>query len=562
MALDLGKPFPVDETLQRQAELLDLAYDAMFVRGLADDAIQYWNRAAHELYGWTRDEALGQSSHVLLQTQFPEPLDQIERTMIETGRWTGELLQTTRNGRRLIVESRWALQRAADGSPLAFLEINRDVTERRANEEHIAALNTELRERVTQMEVLTRATVAISSGLSLSDVLQRIVDTATEVIGARYAALGVADPQGRITQFITAGITPEQRAQLGPLPQGHGLLGVLILEGRPLHVPDIAADPRSIGFPPHHPPMTNLLGMPIRYRDRMVGNLYLTDKVGADDFDRRDEEILLLLATHAGVAIENARLYEQAQGARDRLSAWNRQLEAQVLERTREIERASKELTTRVLQAQEDERKRIARELHDETAQSLTTLLINLDFLSPHVPTDDAGGEDILSRVRALAARTLEETRALSHNLRPTILDDVGLVAAIQWFGDEFTATFGVPVEMDFGGAPEDRLPSEMETALFRITQEALMNAGKYAEATLVHVSLAVSDDEVCLTIDDNGKGFDLAQLPGPSKQGGLGLYGLQERAALLGGAAVIDTAPGEGTRVCLTVPYTPPSDA
>jgi GAF domain-containing protein len=162
---------------------------------------------------------------------------------------------------------------------------------------------------LARLQALDEATRALAAELSLDMVLQRIVEVAARVAGARYGALGIAGPDGYLTDFITTGISPQERAKIGPLPRGHGLLGLLIRQGQPLRVPHIAHDPRRVGFPPHHPPMTSLLGVPIRVRNEVVGDLYLADKVGAPEFSEEDQHLIELLAAHAGIAIENARLY-------------------------------------------------------------------------------------------------------------------------------------------------------------------------------------------------------------------------------------------------------------
>lgn len=146
----------------------------------------------------------------------------------------------------------------------------------------------------------------LASERSLRPVLQRVSDLAREILGARYAALGVANDEGRLLDFYTSGISAEQRAAIGPLPRGHGLLGVLIREGRPIRVPDIGHDPRSSGFPPNHPPMRSLMGVPIVSNGRVVGDLYVCDRVDERPFDDEDERLALLLAHHAAIAIENA----------------------------------------------------------------------------------------------------------------------------------------------------------------------------------------------------------------------------------------------------------------
>ncbi|HEX8917903.1 MAG TPA: GAF domain-containing protein [Chloroflexota bacterium] len=547
--------------LHAQAELLDLAHDAIFVRDASSGGIVYWNHGAEALYGYDRDDAVGRVSHDLLQTQFPQPLREIEEIMTRDGKWEGELVQRTRDGREVTIESRWALQRDARGEPDAFLEINRDVTERKQAEaqlnrrvKELAEANTEIARRHRELEAINVSLASISQALDLSDVLQNIVDAARDLIHSRYAALGVADGHGFITEFITSGITADQRAAIGPLPQGHGLLGTLIREAKPLRVSHIAEDPRSQGFPPHHPPMRTLLGVPILYKGRVVGNLYLTDKVDAAEFSEDDQELLVVLAHHAAVAIENAQLYEDARSARDQLRAWNRNLEVTVAERTQEVARINRELTARIFQAQEEERGRIARELHDETAQALARLLIDLDLVTPHIP-DEGPISAAMTRLEQGLKRTLDEVRTLSHDLRPAILEDFGLAAALKAYSDDWMQTFGVPVRVEVQAGSDDRLPSEMEIALFRIAQEALMNAGKYARATEVQVSLSFTEVHVELVVRDNGGGFDPEGLPEPTRQRGLGLYGMRERATLLGGHVAIESAPGQGTEVRLLAP-------
>jgi signal transduction histidine kinase len=436
-----------------------------------------------------------------------------------------------------------------------FALIERQQRELREAVGRLGALNEQNERRSLQLAAVNSAIRSISGELDLNDVLGQIVETAAHLVNAQYGALGVADEQGRILQFITTGITPEQRTAIGPLPQGHGLLGALITEATPLRIPNIGADPRSHGFPPNHPPMTSLLGVPILFHGRPVGDLYLTDKVGASQFSDEDQEMVMLLANHAAVAIENARLYSELRRSHDRLQSWNEELEQKVAERTREIERYSKELTTRVLRAQEEERKRIARELHDDTGQQLSTLLINLDLLEPSIPADDPLLQAGFDRIRTLAQRTLDAVRTLSHDLRPTILDDFGLVAAIRWFGDEYTKTFGVPVRIEIKNVPEDLLTPEAELALFRVAQEALTNSGKYAQATETGVEMTGNNGCVTLTVTDNGRGFDPEAVSGPTRQGGLGLYGMRERIELLGGQFAVEAAPNRGTRVVAEVP-------
>ena len=161
-------------------------------------------------------------------------------------------------------------------------------------------------------KALIEAGLVLSSELSLDAVLQRIVEVAAAISGARYGALGVVDHTGVIREFITTGVTPEQRAAIGHIPVGKGLLGLLIREQRPIRIPEIGVDARSVGFPPNHPPMKSFMGAPVTARGKVFGNIYLTEKLDATEFSEEDEEALIVLAAQAGVAIENARLYAEA----------------------------------------------------------------------------------------------------------------------------------------------------------------------------------------------------------------------------------------------------------
>jgi signal transduction histidine kinase len=170
-------------------------------------------------------------------------------------------------------------------------------------------------------ERLLEAGLALSSELSLPVILQRIVELAANLTGARYGALGVLSPDGTITEFITTGVTEAERAAIGHIPVGRGILGVLIDDATPLRLREIAEDPRSVGFPPNHPPMRSFLGAPVAARGRVFGNLYLTEKQNAEAFTDQDQRALVMLAGQAGVAIENARLYEEARDRARRLEA-------------------------------------------------------------------------------------------------------------------------------------------------------------------------------------------------------------------------------------------------
>ena len=368
---------------------------------------------------------------------------------------------------------------------------------------------------------LIEAGVVLASELSLETVLRRIVELAVDLTHARYGALGVLTPDGRrIDEFITVGITEQERAALGDPPTGHGLLGVLIRDAKPMRIPDIGADPRSVGFPPNHPPMRSLLGAPVTGRGKVFGNIYLTDKRSADTFDEEDERVLVVLATQAAVAVENARLIDEA----ERAAAELRRLE--------------------VL----DERERIGKELHDGVIQSLFAVGMNLQALASLSPDPEtarrleAAVEDVDHAIRDL--------RNYIFGLRPGILADRQLDQALRELGQAFSERTGVvtvvEVEADVASEVASRAPD-----IVQIVREALSNVGRHAAATTCRVRLARDrDGRVLLEVDDDGGGFDPK-----SPTTGMGLANLHERAGSLGGTIEIDSTAGRGTTLRITFP-------
>jgi signal transduction histidine kinase len=367
---------------------------------------------------------------------------------------------------------------------------------------------------------LIQAGMVLASELSLDVVLQRIVELAVDLTDARYGALGVLAPDGRsIQDFITVGITPQERAALGDPPVGHGLLGALIHEAEPLRIPDIGADPRSVGFPPNHPPMTSLLGVRISGRGTVFGNIYLTDKQDAEMFDEEDERVLVVLATQAAVAVENARLYD-------------------------ETERKGRELQR--LQVLE-ERERIGKELHDGVIQSLFAVGMSLQGLASS--TADA---EVVQRLEGAVEdvdHAIRDLRNYIFGLRPGILADRQLDQALTEMASEFDARTGILTVVALDGEAASVLASRAGDVV-QLAREALSNVSRHAEATTCRVSLLRGDGGLVLEIDDDGRGFDIE-----TTTWGMGLRNLRERAESLGGMLQVESTPGEGTTVRATFP-------
>jgi two-component system, NarL family, sensor histidine kinase UhpB len=219
------------------------------------------------------------------------------------------------------------------------------------------------------------------------------------------------------------------------------------------------------------------------------------------------------------------------------------------------IDEANRQRSTQIMNAMEEERKRIARELHDETSQVLTSLLISLAILEESITTQEA--RDRIAETRTLAHRTLRAIRNLSIDLRPSALDDLGLLPALRWYIKEYQQKFSIVVDFQASGFKE-RLSTEMETALYRIVQESLTNIAKHAQARHVTINLEGGTEAVNATITDDGRGFDLEQLqkiPSSGQERGWGLVGMHERAHLLDGGLEIDSSPGKGTTVHACIP-------
>jgi len=535
-----------------------------------------------------------------------------------------------------------------------------------------------------RMRALIEAGIALSSELSLEAVLQKVVEAAARLTGARYAALGVLDPSGqRLERFLTTGIDAETHRAIGDLPTGRGILGVLIRDAQPLRLHDLHEDPRSVGFPPGHPPMSTFLGVPVTLRGIAYGNLYLTEKDGGADFDTEDQAAVVLLAAQAAVAIENARLYETAtrwsgqlesinevmnalvtevdlqtllqlvadnlrelidarmslialpQGDRARVVALSgdgsepygelelgpRSKTMRVLGRRRseridsvlddpevdqetirrlavrtalyvpllvrgasigaiivhdkngpdprfseddlrlaEIfasraavavelrQRVARDALERIVTAQELERRRLARELHDETGQALTSILLGLRGLEEAQSPEDLRAA--VSEVRDLVRSTLQDVRRLAVELRPKALDDFGLVAALERLTDSFAEQTQIGVEF-VHNIPDGRLPPEIETALYRIVQESLTNIVKHARAGNVSIVLRGSSESVSVVVEDDGVGFEPGREPGD----GIGLVGMRERVGISGGTITVESRPGAGTTLRAEVP-------
>jgi signal transduction histidine kinase len=367
---------------------------------------------------------------------------------------------------------------------------------------------------ISALQAMSDAVLAITAERTVEPVLQRLVDAARDLAGARYAAVGVPDGEGAFERFITSGMTDELVAKMGPLPRTHGLLGAMLESPEPYRTLDIRTDPRFRGWWPRaHPTMRSFLGVPIVARGGIIGAFYLTDKVGADAFDDRDQELIEMLAAHAAIGIENARL-------------WERSRELSVVE----------------------ERNRVARELHDSVTQNLFGVVLAAEAAATLLDRDPDEARQQLGRVQELARAGMEELRSLIFELRPAALADEGLAATLRKHLAVLRRVHHQDIALKVAGAP--RPGGANDGDVFRIAQEAVHNAVRHADADHIRVGLQARNGHLVLTVDDDGVGFDPGEAAMRARR--LGLTSMEERAKALGGVLTIASRPGAGTKVRL----------
>jgi signal transduction histidine kinase len=368
------------------------------------------------------------------------------------------------------------------------------------------------------LKAVSDAVLAVASQLSVDEVLQRLVDCARELAGARYAALGIPDGGGGFRRFLVAGMSDELIEAMGPLPRTHGMLGAMLHADGAYVTDDIHRDPRFRGWwPRQHPDMRSFLGVPIVAREGVVGAFYLTEKEGADSFDEHDRELIELLASHAAIAITNARLYE----------------------RSRELSILS-------------ERNRLALELHDVVSQKLFSLNLAAEAAATLLDRDPGEARPQIDRVRDLAREALSELRALILGLRPAELERDGLEGVLRKEATMLQRVHGVTVRLDSDGAAT-HAGGPRDAEVLRIVEEALHNAVRHAAARSVTVRLRTHADALTVSVTDDGIGFDPTDPELRSHH--LGLTSMEERTRELGGRLTLSSRPGEGTVVSLEVP-------
>lgn len=384
----------------------------------------------------------------------------------------------------------------------------------------VARIQDRLERRNRELLALHTAGLDVASELSLEIVLNKVVEQARNLVGAKYGALSVIDREGNIQEFITSGVTLQERAAIGPPPVGHGVLGVVLHEGQHLRLPNVAAHPKSSGFPANHPVMRSLLAVPVTCKSPFLGNIYLSEKLDGALFTADDEETLERFAVQAAIAIDNAHLHAQAE----------------------EIATAR-------------ERLRIAHEMHDGIAQVLGYVNTKVQAAKQYLRrgmADDASQQ--LDELAVSARQAYSDVRESIVGLRTLPGRDRMLADVLAEFLQMWKDQTNVATELSID--PDLRLHPSVELQIVRIIQESLTNVRKHARATMVRVAVHRRDGQLVVSIHDDGAGFN-PEVTARGEFPKFGLTTMRERASSIRGSLDIDSAPGSGTTVRFTMPLT-----
>ena len=519
--------------------ILEHSDDAIFCKTL-DNIVTLWGRGAERVYGYSSEEMIGHSVERLLP---PDRLAEAKQLMarIVAGEQIEhfETVRMTRAGNSLPVLLTLSPLRNAAGRITGVLTIGRDTSDTKAAQaqareaqRRLGPLEKQGRDNAVVIDTANRVALGVLSRLTGVEALKHIAGAARTLAGARYAALGVArlDGQG-LAEFVTVGLSPEEETMLGPRPKGLGILGHLLHRKEPLRIDSLASHPSSVGFPPNHPPMESFLGVPICRGDAVVGSLYLTNKENGGPFTEADELAVQALGAYAAVAINSLEMIARQRG-----------------------------LVRGLIAAQEDERRAVAYDLHDGLTQYVMASHAHLEaFRRANTSGRMEQAELDLDQGMLYLKEAVNESRRLVNGLRSLAMDDLGLAGALeQHLGEEKTRAGWEEAEFVHNIAGR-RFDQTLETAVYRVAQEALTNARKHAAASRVRLLLLMEGDgtggtaRLNLEVRDWGQGFVPEKIAGDTRR--VGLHSMAERVGLMNGVYQLAAAPGEGTTVIALFP-------
>ena len=516
------------ETEQKHRLVLDHVDEIVYMVRITEDdpyggTVQLVSNRVKNLLGYHPEEFLADPG-LWFGAVHPEDIPALKES-------TQDILATKNVGTRIYRlrhketgEYRWMEDRVRPqlddaGNLIGIFGVARDVTERKRAAEALV-------KRTEQLETIRLISQEITRELHVPTLLQLITRRAAGLVGTTSGVIYLWDEAAQV-------LNPQAWLGLGDwfkdvrLRLGEGVAGLIAERRTGIFINDYRSWPAAVRLVLAHCGITAVLGEPLLYQDHLLGVITVNNEGLARPFTEGDREILSLFATQAAIAIENARLFEQVRAGRERLRA----------------------LSRRLVEVQEAERRHLARELHDEIGQVLTGLKLSLE-MSKRLAAGKVRAS--LGEAERLVSDLMVQVRELSLALRPAMLDDLGLLPALLWHIERYTATTRVQAAFEHTGL-EGRFPSDVETAAYRIAQEALTNVARHAGVSEVKVRLWADAATLGLQIEDRGTGFDPGAVLAAGTSGGL--FGMRERAVLLGGDLRVESAPGGGTRVTAELP-------
>lgn len=501
--------------------IINLTHDAVIIRN-PESIVEAWNLGAQDLYGWNPEEAIGRVSHDLLDARFPASLESINSALADSGFWEGEIDHRRKDGKRITVLSRWSLLRTASGFPLIIKEINRDVTQERRQLGYLRLLN-EVGRAVMEAESVSEAlrwslaSVCVHTRWCMGRALSLSGSGSLQQPQVLFWHTSDEDRFGSVRQALE-----ERRERIGEAP----LAARALESNQPVWIENVAADPYFKNISElAQAGLASAFVQPIIAAGTQAALLLLSDMPAEIDEP--------FLSTMSSVAAHLCRFFE-------RLAA----------------QESQRRLSVSLLRAQDDERRRIARELHDSAGQYLGALGLSLEAVRRAVPSESAPiVEEKLAEAEDIIARCSADLRTLSHLLHPPLLEDLGLASAVNWYITGFAERSGIEVSSKVNELP--RFDHSVELTLFRILQECLTNIHRHSGSKTASVALAADAQSVSLEIRDQGKGIPQEILRGWSRnthRAGVGINGMRERLNDLGGALEI-TSDNRGTAVRACIP-------
>lgn len=534
------------ESEQRFRSIVEQSVDGIVMTDELGNIIE-WNRGEEQITGLGREAVLGRAlwdiQFKMIPDEQKEPAlyEQLETSLTEffqegQAPWMNVLQEQDiqrSDGSRLTIQT-LAFPIRTDKGWMSG-SISRDITE-------LKQAQVQLSQHLEEQETLFAIGRLVSSSLQIDDVTQKVAEHMTRLVGAASCVIFDWHPEiGRLTlkaQYIAPNnnhhANTEQKVQPTYTVPDHSLLAAAIQNSQPFTV--YRGDPQA---DPHERRLlqdqgwSGMAGIPIVIQDRLIGlaQVYLAEK--AEPFSEHDLRLLQVLANQVAIAIDNARLFATVQAN----------------------EAALRDLSLRLIDVQERERRQIAQELHDELGQLLTAIKINIDLAWRKLPDELAALQRRLEDASTQTDQVLRNVRSLTVELRPHLLDDMGILPTLRWYLGRFAQLTNLRAELEAQELPARLLP-EIETAIYRGVQEALTNIARHARASQVNVRLALSGDQVVITIQDDGQGFDARSwAERRDKHPTLGLRGIEERVMLLGGHVLIESQPGQGVRVDIVLP-------